>query len=154
VGAAVFSSIVNFGFALCVGGHFHSWRLVFRVVRHSALLVLLHFHVVHDVCVGFAWFDGRIVFVLVFVFLARACYPAVRLRAWKTFVMFIFELLLCLCAGQASSAAKVLYQCLHLSCCQGCHSASAIDADSMPQCGRSNSSNNLLRGLGTRRWLW
>ncbi len=68
VGAAVFGLTAIFGVALgtlCWRGHFHSWRLVFRVVRHSALLAQLYFHIVHDVCVGFARFDGRIVFVLV-----------------------------------------------------------------------------------------
>ncbi len=88
---------------------------MFRAVRHCALLVQLYFHVVHDVCVGFAWLDGRIVFVI----LARACYPAgflsgspapVGLRAWQKFVMFVFVCLLCLCAGQASSAGKVHVQ--------------------------------------------
>ncbi len=119
---------------------------------------------VHDVCVGFAWFDGPIVFVLVdSCFLARVCYPVRRFPVWisrscwaarmakSLFVVFVC--LLCLCAGQASSAGKVHGQYLLRSCCQGCHSASAIDADSMPQHGRCSGSMALLLWLGTRRLL-
>ena len=90
---------------------------MFRVVWHCALLVQLYVHIVHDVCVGFAWFDGRIVFVLVDLcfWRERATRPVSCLDLplllgcahGKKFVMFIFVCLLCLCAGQASSAGKV-----------------------------------------------
>ncbi len=119
----MFSLIVIFGFALCVGVAIFIPGDLCSVpfgTAHCALLVQLYFHVVHDVCVGFAWFDGRIVFVLVDLYFwrGRATRPVSCLDLplllgcahGKKFVMFIFVCLLCLCAGQASSAETVLVQ--------------------------------------------
>ncbi len=46
---------------------------MYRVVLHSALLVQLYSHIVHDVCVGLPWFDGHIVFALVDLCFWREC---------------------------------------------------------------------------------
>jgi hypothetical protein len=107
VGAAVFGSTAIFGVALCVVPvafiMFHSWRLVFRVVRHCALLLHLCFRIVHDVCIGFACCDARIVFfwwIYGFgvgmlpgrfpVWISRSC--SVGLRTWQIpcCVFFVF----------------------------------------------------------------
>jgi hypothetical protein len=111
VGAAVFVSTAIFGVALCVGV-----AIFIPGDLCSVSFVQLYFHIVHYVCVGFAWFDGRIRLVLVElcfgagvlpgrlpVWISRSCWAARMANA----LLFIFVFLLCLCAGQASSAEKV-----------------------------------------------